>query len=240
MKITMGCKSDKIYRNEWKFFIESSQTDLMISRLRNILCIDSNTGDKGKYTIRSLYFDDYHDLCARDTEAGVGERFKWRIRYYNNDSTHLKLERKVKTNQLCHKLSCGITEEEYSKIMSGDTYELAYGTNKNLLKLFCCEIATHAFRPKIIVEYERIPYVDVNTHIRITFDKKLRCSSETGCFLNGNYFTNQMFMDNREILEVKFDQVLPRWIRHTVYDCGLIQTSCSKYYLGRKRMEGAI
>ena len=46
---------------------------------------------------------------------------------------------------------------------------------------------TKDYRPKVIIDYERIAYVEEITNVRITFDMKISASYELENFLDGNY-----------------------------------------------------
>lgn len=56
--------------------------------------LDPHTPPKGRYLIHSLYFDDYKDTSLYTTDAGLSKRYKWRIRYYDEDLNYLVLEKK--------------------------------------------------------------------------------------------------------------------------------------------------
>ena len=66
------------------------------ARVKALLPIDIHASDEGKYVVRSLYFDDFVCSCAHDTEKGLAERYKYRIRYYGDLPQLLRLERKEK------------------------------------------------------------------------------------------------------------------------------------------------
>ena len=89
-------------RNEWKYICHEADIISICSRLNGILAFDTH-GDDGSYSIHSLYFDDYMDTCALETEAGVGSRYKYRIRYYGDNPEYLRLERKEKLYGRCYK-----------------------------------------------------------------------------------------------------------------------------------------
>ena len=58
--------------------------------------IDKNAIDGKGYRVRSLYFDNYNDKVLREKIDGVNEREKFRLRLYNDDTSFIKLEKKVK------------------------------------------------------------------------------------------------------------------------------------------------
>ena len=81
----LGVNFIKKYRNEWKYILTNQEVSLLNSRLSQVLELDSHTPKDGRYIIHSLYFDDYKNLSISTTEAGLSNRFKWRIRYYGDD-----------------------------------------------------------------------------------------------------------------------------------------------------------
>ena len=92
----------------------------------------------------------------------------------------------------------------------------------------------HNYTPKVIIDYERIAYVEEITNVRITFDMKISASYELENFLNGDYQSFYVLPSGINVLEVKFDEILPSYIRNIVESYSFQQNSFSKYYYGRK------
>ena len=92
------------FRHEWKH--EISYLDLLTlrQRLRAVAQADPHAVD-GKYLIRSLYFDTPSDRALREKLDGVSRREKFRIRYYNGDTSVIHLEKKSKLGGLGNKQS---------------------------------------------------------------------------------------------------------------------------------------
>ncbi|MDO4305010.1 MAG: VTC domain-containing protein, partial [Bacillota bacterium] len=137
------CQEESIikkYRSEWKYCEEEAELLALKQRLSAVLPHDSYAGENGKYEIHSLYFDDYKDDCARENVAGEGKRFKYRIRYYGNNSDQLWLEKKEKLNNYCHKRQCPVSAGEYWSIMEGKAMDVFWNTKEQLLKEFCIDI----------------------------------------------------------------------------------------------------
>lgn len=199
--------------------------------------LDPHTPEGGRYLIHSLYFDDYKDTSVYTTNSGMSKRFKWRIRYYGNDLSYIVLEKKEKINSRCHKKSCKINIEEYKKIVSGEITDLVYDTDKKLIKELAVDMLTRDYRPKVIIDYERVAYVEEITNVRITFDMKISASYELENFLDGDYQSFYILPSGINVLEVKFDDILPSHIRNIVESHNFNQTSFSKYYYGRKIMD---
>lgn len=194
---------------------------------------DFYAGADGKYEVHSLYFDDYKDTCARENVAGEGKRYKYRIRYYGNNTQELWLEKKEKLNSYCYKRKCRITVAEFKNILAGNSMDVFWNTNYKLLKEFCVDIVTKRFLPRVIIDYEREAFVELITNVRITFDCNIAASDEIDKFLEGDYLKIPILEKNHHVLEVKFDDILPSHFKQILQPDILIQRSFSKYYLGR-------
>lgn len=113
-------------RHELKHFINLVDYLALSARLRAITRYDGHAGVDGKYKVRSLYFDNLEDLALRQKIDGVNNREKFRIRYYNNDTSYIKLEKKSKSNGLCSKQSIILTIEQCELIIHGDIHWLLF------------------------------------------------------------------------------------------------------------------
>ncbi len=226
----------KKYRNEWKYCCTERELLDVEARAKGILQIDSHAGADGTYMVHSLYFDNRSYSCAHATEMGLGRRYKYRIRYYGNSPKTLRLERKEKENGRCRKLTCLLTTKQYESIMTGQIEEVFWNTDNKVLKQFCIDIWKKGFEPKVIVDYERIAYVEEISNIRITFDKNITASGDVEHFLDGDYAASALLEKGKHILEVKFDEILPGYIKKVIYVDTLQQTSFSKYYIGLKKL----
>ena len=87
------------YRHEWKHFINYADLLSIRARLRAVAVPDPHA-ENGIYRIRSLYFDNLGDKALREKIDGVNMREKFRIRYYNGDTSFINLEKKSKRNGL--------------------------------------------------------------------------------------------------------------------------------------------
>ena len=224
----------KKYRSEWKYILNNQQLSLLKSRVSEVLDIDPNAPDSGRYIIHSLYFDDYKDISVYDVDAGISKRYKWRIRYYDDDLNYIVLEKKEKIQSRCCKRICKITIDEYFAIVKGNITDIVYDTDKQLIKELAVDMLTKNFVPKIIVSYERMAFVEDTIDVRVTLDMKICASYELEKFLTGNYSRYYIQPSNFNVLEVKFDEILPSYIRNIVESHEFKQTFFSKYYYGRK------
>ena len=99
------------WRHEWKHEMNAADIVLLRPRLRAVMMPDKN-GTDGRYQIRSLYFDNAKDKVLLEKINGVKCREKFRIRYYDYDTSLIRLEKKSKRNGLGRKASVPLTAEE--------------------------------------------------------------------------------------------------------------------------------
>lgn len=227
----------KVYRNEWKYCCGLNELKVIGNRLDAVMDRDEYGGPEGRYRIHSLYFDDYKDICAQANDLGLSERVKYRVRYYNDRSDRMRLERKEKSDGRCHKESCPITAGQLAMIMEGRAGEVFWQTEEALLRRFCARCMTGLLAPRVVIDFERSAYVEKITNIRITMDQNISVADDFGHFADGAYLRYPLQDAGQHVLEVKFDYILPSYIKHIVTDHHLIQSSFSKYSLGRKKLQ---
>lgn len=221
------------YRHEHKYICSERQLVCIQNRIEPYMSLDGNVGSNGRYTIRSLYFDTYDNACYRDNLAGVDPREKFRLRIYDGDASFIRLELKQKRHGMTRKLSCPIDEALCRKLMSGEPLQ-PDETDEPLYRKLFLEQSTRLLQPKVIVEYERIPYVYRDGNVRVTFDTNIRSSVEIGGFLEKSVAARPVMGTGYHVLEVKFDEFIPDFIHHAVQTDRLRQTAFSKYCLCRK------
>ena len=221
------------YRHEYKYLIDARTESILKIRASGVLMPDPHAREDGSYFIRSLYFDDRQDSCLQENEAGTDPRSKFRIRYYNSDPSRRQLEMKSKTRGMTLKESCSITREECQCFMAGQIPAITPEMPSMKQSLFS-EMAVRALEPKVIVSYERIPFVYPGGNVRVTFDRMLSSSTDIPAFLDGNYVTRPVFTLGNSILEVKWDEALPLHIKDVLKLDWLQWTAFSKYAMCRR------
>lgn len=224
-----GSSSALKYRNELKYLLNEKDIMLLKMRLNELIERDANTED-GKYLIRSLYFDDYNNSAFNDKIAGVNDRKKYRIRIYNYSDSVIKLERKLKQGQYINKQAASITKDEFYKIISGD-YGFLLKSESNLLREFYYEVTANFLRPRVIVDYEREPFVYKFGDVRITFDYDVRAAYDSFDIFDKNIATQLTLEPGKQVLEVKFTEYLPDFIRAAITPDSAEYTAVSKYVL---------
>ena len=213
------------YRHEWKHEINIADLYAIRARLKVVARGDPHAKN-GKYFIRSLYFDNLSDKALREKIDGVDRREKFRIRYYNNDPSLIKLEKKSKVNGLETKYSAPLTTAEAQRLAGGD-FEFLRESPQPLLQEFYCKIRNQGLRPRTIVDYTREPFIYEPGNVRVTFDYDIRTGLSCTDFLNPNCVTIPAG-DPIVIMEVKWDEFLPSIIKSAVQMPGRRVTAFSK------------
>lgn len=226
-------ESNYPYRYELKYICSQAQWALVQARIQHLMQLDQHACQKGQYTIRSLYFDDIENSCFFENEDGVDQRAKFRIRFYDQkvDITHLEL--KEKTHGKTLKRSCPLSKQQCQQLMKGIPLEVS-ASDPYILQRLSLLMRTQLMRPKVIVEYERIPYVYPLGNVRVTFDRNIRSSNDITGFLDKDIPKRPIMEAGRHVLEVKYDQFLPDFIAQQIQFEKMQMTSFSKYYLCMK------
>ena len=201
-------KREPKYRHEFKYIISQGEAAVLELRIAALMSVDPHVGESGVYTIRSLYFDSFTDRCVYENESG----------------TTLKT-------------SCLISEEQCRLLMRGEIPR-DIGARQTVLQRLALLMRSELFLPKVIVEYERTPYILRMGNVRVTFDRNIRSSSVIGSFLENGLFVRPVMPVGQHVLEVKYDEFIPDYIKDSLEIGSLRQTAYSKYYLCRKFSTG--
>lgn len=215
------------YRNEVKHVIDAGDRAAIIASLRAAARPDSHAGPDGTYRVRSLYFDNLADKALLEKIDGTNEREKFRIRFYNGDTSFIRLEKKVRRNGLGYKISQRLTEEEARRIAQGDTDWMALSGRGLLIELYS-KMKAQGLRPRTIVDYTRTSFVYAPGNVRVTIDENIRTGPLATDFLNPDCVTVPAG-EPVILLEVKWDEFLPDVIRRAVQVRNRRACAFSKY-----------
>ena len=218
------------YRHEQKYLINYRDYKLVQLRLKDLLARDENVSSDGAYTVRSLYFDDYYNRAYHDKYMGVPNRVKYRIRIYNQSENTIRLERKVKNDQYILKQSALLTRDNVNNILQGN-YDFLLQSSDDLHKIFYHECVSNLMRPRVMVEYEREPYVVDAGNVRVTFDSNIRAGLEGFDIFNCEMPMVEALDPGLLVMEVKFTEFLPNIIRRVLPNDAADYAAVSKYIL---------
>jgi len=230
-------------RFELKYIIDERRAGFIRDFVRGYLepdeFADPNNGNS--YRISSLYMDSPGLALYNQTVAGEKNRFKLRIRFYDNDPSHpVFLEIKRRVTDVILKERAGVTREGVLKLLAGDPLDASWLFKKNgdekagkaLLnfRTLCESIGAVGV---IYVSYQREAYITrENNSIRVTFDRQLL----GGEYVQGSALTlpiegakPEIGNGDRVILELKFTNRFPTWMLDMTQAFDLQRTSAPKY-----------
>ena len=208
----------------------------MLSRvLDRTLQRDPNGDENNEYHIRSLYFDSVFNDAAIDKLDGVKNRDKFRIRIYNFSDKFIRMECKTKVGSMISKRSIAIPKLLAEQLIAGDPTGLER-TRSGLLRDVYREMRLNLMRPVVLVDYVREAYMHPAEEVRITFDKQLHTGLRSTDIFNPYVPTVSPFDHNEMILEIKFNRVLPPYIRDILctHVHGAQNSAISKYVWCRR------
>lgn len=233
MMMTMIKEKEKVkFRHEIKHIITNAEAYILSNRLKKIFKYDENANSHGVYRVSSIYFDTPYDKALRQKIDGVNNREKFRIRYYNENMSFIRLEKKIKKQGLCAKLSKRISFDELKKILDSNIDFLIHKQDPLLLE-FYSKIKGELLFPKKIIVYDREAFLYEVANVRITIDRNIKTSMSKIEFLSQD--RNLVDISNNiSVLEVKYDEFLPDIVRLLVKIPNRFACSFSKYQISRQ------
>ena len=220
------------YRHELKFKISNSAAEVLKQKLSLILGKDKNAYyEDGSYLIKSLYFDDRDSSSYYEKMDGVLYRKKYRIRMYNDVDTFIRLEKKMKHNNFTAKEQMLISKDIYSKILNGKVDEI--DNPEGLLLEFIINYKNKGLVPSVIVEYHRTAFTYPISDVRITFDSNIQSSLYNYDLFNTSYPRYIVDEPGKQVLEVKFNEILPLHIANILNDIPACREAVSKFAICR-------
>ncbi len=218
-----------VFRKEIKYKIHESQFIAIRKKLGVFMKLDPHgKGPWGEYHIRSLYFDSAGDRDLNDNLDGVMEKRKIRIRVYSSDSPSALLEYKCKSGSDSRKMSIFITKEEAIN-MENRHYECLLKHDEELATFLYNKITQNIYRPRIIIDYDRVAYLYPVSDVRITYD-----FNQKGSFSNRGLYDQHLGMqplmpEGFGVLEVKYNDFLPSPLQRVVSEIDQLPEATSKY-----------
>ena len=220
------------YRHEIKYKISNSAAEVLKQKLSLILKKDKNAFyEDGSYIIKSLYFDYRDSSSYYEKLDGVLYRKKYIIRIYNDNDTFIRLEKKMKHNNMTAKEQMLISKDIYSKILEGRLDEIEGATG--LLEEFIAASKNKGLIPSIIVEYHRIAFTYPTCDVRITFDSNITSGLYDYDLFNKEGVRYPVIEKGKQVLEVKYNEALPLHIANILNDIPHSREAVSKFAICR-------
>ena len=237
----MGPDKLQASRFEQKYFV-SEETALRIREfVHSYLELDENGVGKPDYSypVHSLYLDSDDLALYWRTINGDKNRFKLRLRFYNNDPvTPIFFEIKRRMNNCILKQRGAVRRAAVDSLLAGQLPEEAHLISKSekhwsALQTFCQLMGELQAGPKAHIAYLREAYVphDDNS-VRLTMDRNVRAEPEFSARLSTEMLRPVSVWGSEVVLELKFTNRFPDWFAQLVRAFGLRQCSAAKYVDG--------
>ena len=214
-------------RHEIKTRVSAAEAAALRTRLQAVMQRDKHALQDGTYEIHSVYFDTPTNRALMEKQVGMPQRAKYRIRYYNDNLEHFRLECKSKIVTLCHKRGTSLTRPEVEKICLGDIDWMLHD-DRALVRELYLKMKQELLRPRVQVHYVREAFVYGPANVRVTLDSDIRTGVYSPDFLNVHQPRPRTQSPDFVLLEVKYDEYLPEIIR-IITNCQCRPMSFSKF-----------
>jgi hypothetical protein len=189
------------------------------------------------YPINSLYLDSDGLTLYWHTINGNKNRFKLRLRFYENDpESAVFFEIKRRVNDAILKQRGGVRRKAVDYILDGHLpkpeHLLKHGNAKEhvALQRFCAMMKFYQAKPKALVQYLREAWVSPHDNsLRVTFDRNVTIAPEKSRRLVPVANKPKIVFGDEVIVELKFTGRFPEWLREMVRVFGLTRTTAAKY-----------
>tara|TARA_B100000579_G_C22768956_1_gene822978 strand:+ start:229 stop:891 length:663 start_codon:yes stop_codon:yes gene_type:complete len=185
-------------RHERKFLVGENFKNL----IKNFLLENKFTNCYPSRLVNSIYYDSFCFRRYHESEDGISDRSKCRIRFYNSDIKHLNLEYKSKFAELGSKHIESLQDNKF-KTKEFEHVLIIKNAGNNVCKLMIPKAINNFDHPSLFVSYKRDYYVSLDNKIRLTIDSNLNFGKMRNGNLIKNYIQNINY--NFGVLEVKYD-----------------------------------
>ena len=163
---------ETVFRKEIKYLISRREAMILQQKLDGIMERDIH-GENGRYFIRSQYYDSIDDQDLWDNLDGMYEKRKIRLRIYSLNDLSAKLEFKCKNGFDGVKYSLPVSREQALRMEQGDASFLLEYETELAMRLYL-RITQGCYRPKTIIDYQRLAFAYPAGDVRITFDTDMQ------------------------------------------------------------------
>ncbi len=191
------------------------------------------------YPVHSLYLDSPDMKLYRATINGDKNRFKLRLRFYENrPDAPVFFEIKRRMNNTIAKQRGGVRRDAVDALLAGQLpapEHLISKEPKQLVALqnFCRLMANLEASPKAHIAYYREAWISrYDNSVRVTLDREVQCDPEPTARLDTKLIRPVTVFGNKVILELKFTNRFPDWFKDLVRVFGLMQCGAAKYVDG--------
>jgi hypothetical protein len=191
------------------------------------------------YPVHSVYLDSDGLRTHHETINGTKNRFKLRLRYYDDKpNTPVFFEVKARVDSCILKQRCGVKRDAVPLLIAGQLPspdQLFSNEPKHLLAIQRFNLLVHQLNasPKAHNSYLREAWVSPNDNsVRVTFDRNIRIEPYFGAQAIIPMTNPVQVYPEFTVLELKFTTRYPDWFKQLVRVFSLMQFSSAKYSEG--------
>ena len=222
-------------RHELKYLITEAQADAIRTETLAYLVPDAYSKGNG-YQVNSLYLDSRDFACCNDTRCGTKNRFKLRMRFYDDSPTSpVFLEVKRRVTNIVQKERAAVTHQAALELLRGyrpsaSMLKIDNASHRQGLETFCRLRDQLCGVGKVFVSYQREAYQSKDSsRYRVTFDRNVRgCLYTPGTRLLIPEKSRMTKIDD-VVLEMKFTNEPAPWMVRIAQRYNLQPTSVPKY-----------
>jgi hypothetical protein len=228
-------------RFEFKYLLDERKALQVRQYVDGYLELDEASRDKPSrsYRVNSLYLDSDSLITFWDWVNSNRNRFKLRIRYYDElPQSPLFLEIKRRVSGCILKQRCAVSREAIHIILAGQIPPLSMVVSKgnwqlDALNNFVSMVGRLEAKPKALVTYMREAYVHrANEGIRVTMDRQVSIGPRESADFKVHMDRFEQPFGEKVILELKFTNRFPDWFAEMVRVLGLTRAAAAKYCEG--------
>ena len=229
-------------RFELKYIVDEQTANAVCDYLRPRLVPDDHLRPEQKigYAIYSIYFDTPHRKLYTQTVRGIATRYKLRMRFYDDlEDSPVFAEIKHRKNSVIQKERAAVDHAGAKLLLHGECPSMDYlfnasrsGKVAGALRNFCNLRDKIGARPTTFIRYNRLAYMTPeNNSVRVTFDRELAALPYE--LKDGIFVPDKQGLSKPDIggvvLEFKFTDTFPLWLKTVAEMFNLERTSVPKY-----------
>lgn len=232
-----------LHRHEYKYLVDGATAERIRRHIAGF-CERDAFAPTGSYLCDTLYLDTLQLGLYHATVEDEPVRFKLRVRGYPeapDAPTFLEVKRRLGDTIVKHR--AGVRGDWGALLADGRLLDTLQGKTREAAEQFLARWETSyagPYVPTVLVRYRREPYTSlVDDYVRVTFDRELRYQPHATLDLRGDddrwisiddpIATKASPTESLAILELKFGDVPPSWMRQLIARLELPRASFCKY-----------
>ena len=225
-------------RFELKYLLHYTQARELMRAIGGHVDQDENAGRDGFYKISSLYYDSPDLTAYWEKLDGEKYRRKVRMRTYGETPDQAFVEIKQRLNLTVQKRRCRLSIDDATRAM----HDVCRGIHPGEIDPIMDEVFVlgrrYRLRPTMIISYNRTAFFDrYKRDLRITLDRNVRCRHISLDLRRDRTKGLYAIPPSMLILEVKFNEAIPRWLCTSLNRLNLQVVRISKYCAGIERAQ---